>query len=139
MTTVKARSKQVQPLYFISYLHGVDGEWVREFASYLRESGVRVWLDETEIRPGESWVDALEAALRSSDVGVSVMTPQGVSLPNMAFEIGAAVGLGKALAVIVPDGIDSRFLPGVGHHFTKQSPKKTASNLVKAAPLAAVG
>src|SRR6266851_10295271 len=86
---------------FISYSHN-DADWARSFAKALAKQGVDVWFDQFEVRAGESLRDALEAGLRSSDVFVTLVDPKFPSKPNLFFELGAAIGMGKRVVAIVP-------------------------------------
>jgi hypothetical protein len=47
---------------FLSY-NGDDRPAVRELAAALRQWGLRPWLDEEELRPGQSWLEGLEEIL----------------------------------------------------------------------------
>ena len=98
------------PKVFISYSHN-DSEWVREFANTLKDLNVAVWLDEWEIAAGESFVDALETGLRESDVIVAVLSPNNVASPNVLFELGFAVGMGKRLIPIFSRDVVTSTIP----------------------------
>jgi hypothetical protein len=50
---------------FVSY-NSNDREWAEQFASELRELGVRVWFDQWELRAGRTWMDELETAIQES-------------------------------------------------------------------------
>ena len=41
---------------FLSYSFK-DKPWVSEFASALRDAGVKAWFDVSELAPGERWQD----------------------------------------------------------------------------------
>lgn len=98
------------PKVFISYSHN-DSEWVREFANTLKDLNVAVWLDEWEIAAGESLVEALETGLRGSDVIVAVISPNNVASPNVLFELGFAVGMGKRLVPILSRDVVTSTIP----------------------------
>jgi hypothetical protein len=95
---------------FISHSAG-DADWARSFAKALKERGVSVWFDEFDVRPGESVRDALEAGLRGSDVLVALLDANAPSRPNLFFELGAALGMGKKVVAIVPKDLDPSVLP----------------------------
>lgn len=99
-----------RPKVFISYSHN-DSEWVREFANALKDLNVAVWLDEWEIAAGESLIDALEAGLRESAVIVAVLSPSNVVSPNVLFELGFAVGMGKRLIAIFSRDVVTSTIP----------------------------
>lgn len=99
-----------KPTVFISYSHG-DSEWVRQFANTLKEQNIAVWLDEWQVTAGESIVEALESGLRASDVIVAVLSSRNITSPNVLFELGFAVGMGKRLIPIVPRDVEIATIP----------------------------
>lgn len=120
-------SKQV----FISHSNA-DSEWAKSFADALKRHGIRVWLDQSQIKAGESLGDALEAGLRESDVLVALIDPQTSFRPNLYFELGAAIGMGKRVVPIVPPGLDNSKLPlelRVRRYLVRESPEDTAEQL----------
>jgi len=120
-----------KPRVFISYARR-DADWARSFAQALKQRGVSVWFDEFDVRPGESWRDALEWALRNSDVLVALWDPEYASKPNVFFELGAAIGMGKKVVSIVPKDLDPASLPfdlRLRRHLVRDSPEQTAEEL----------
>jgi nucleoside 2-deoxyribosyltransferase len=120
-------SKQV----FISHSNA-DSEWVKLFADALKRHGIRVWLDQSQIKAGESLWEALEAGLRESDVLVALIDPQTSFRPNLYFELGAAIGMGKRVVPIVPRGLDNSKLPlelRIRRYLVRESPENTAEQL----------
>ena len=99
-----------EPKVFISYSHD-DAEWVHKFAEALRKQHIQVWLDDWEIKPGDPIATATEAGLRSSDAIVSVLTESNVRRPKVAFEFGAALGMGKPLIPIIPADLEGTAIP----------------------------
>jgi len=57
--------------------------------SVFKERGVTVWIDDIDVRPGESLRGALESGVRGSDVLVSLVDPEYPAKPNLFFEIGS--------------------------------------------------
>jgi nucleoside 2-deoxyribosyltransferase len=122
------------PKVFISYTHD-DAEWVRAFASALREQQVEVWLDEWEIKLGESLRDALEAGLRSSDAIVAVVSRTNVRNPNVFFELGVALGMGKRLIPVVSRDLETTLIPfdlRTRRYVARGSPAETAREVASA-------
>lgn len=116
---------------FISHSSG-DVDWARSFAQALKERGVSVWFDEFDVRPGESVRDALEAGLRSSDVLVALLDADSPSKPNLFFELGAALGMGKRVVAIVPKDLDPSALPldvRLRRYLIRETPEQTAEEL----------
>ena len=121
------------PQVFVSYSHSeADSEWVRQFAQSLEQRGFSVWLDETQMHFGDRFREAIEQGLRGSDIIVSLVTPQSITRPNLFFDLGAALGMGKRVIPIVPKDLDLALLPQPlrGRRFLRQaSPEETASAL----------
>jgi hypothetical protein len=109
-----------------------DADWARSFARALKDRGVSVWFDEFEIRPGESFPDALEAGLRNSDVLVPLVDAESSWKPSLFFELGAAIGMGKRVVPIVPKGLDPNVLPlnvRQRRYLVRDTPEQTADEL----------
>jgi TIR domain len=119
---------------FISYSYAdADRDWVCAFAESLQHQGAKVWLDELEIPAGESLRDAIEKGLRSSDVIVYIVTPESIKRPNLFFEIGAAVGMGKRVVAVLPRSFEPSQLPQplrTRRFLLQESPEKTAKELL---------
>ena len=85
---------------------------------------------------------ALEKGLRESDV-IAVLISQGdVLRPNLLFEVGAAVGMGKRLVPILPSEFQWSDLPyplRVRQGIFRLSPAETAKKLVEATQTEKVG
>jgi len=109
-----------------------DTEWARSFARALKERGVNVWFDEFDVQPGESLREALESGLRNSDVFVALLDAEAPAKPNLFFELGAAIGMGKRVVPIVPKGIDLGALPldlRLRRYLVRDTPEQTAEEL----------
>src|SRR5271170_6267426 len=106
-----------------------DADWARSFAQALKERGVTVWFDEFDVQPGESVRDAVEAGLRSSDVLVALLDADSSSKPNLFFELGAALGMGKRVVAMVPKDLDPGVLPldvRLRRYLIRDTPEQTA-------------
>ena len=122
------------PKVFISYSRD-DTEWIRLFADALRRQHVEVWLDQWEIKPGESVQDALEAGLRQSDAIVVVVSRSNVRNPNVLFELGVALGMGKRLIPIVSEDLETSLIPfdlRTRRYLLKGPPAQTAREVASA-------
>ena len=123
-----------KPRVFISH-SALDLEWARSFAQALKERGVPVWFDEFDVRPGESIREALESGLRGSDVVVALLDPANPANPNLFFELGAGIGMGKRVVSIVPKGMDPGNLSldvRLRRYLVRDSPEHTAEELSNA-------
>jgi len=115
---------------FISHSSS-DRDWARNFANSLQSYGISVWLDELSLQAGESWEEAIEKALRESQVVVVLISKESVTQPNLLFEMGAAIGMGKKVIPIVPQNFDLSQLPPLRLKkvLIKRSPQATAEEL----------
>lgn len=121
------------PKVFISYSHS-DATWARQFADALKAQGVEVWMDALNIRAGERIQEKLERALKESDFLVSLLTPESAKSPNLFFELGAAVAMGKVVVPIVSRGTDAAHVPAhlqARRQLIRTTPKETARELVE--------
>jgi hypothetical protein len=109
-----------------------DADWARSFAKALKERGVTVWLEDFEVKPGESWGDANESALRSSDVLVPLLDGETSSTRVFFFELGAAIAMGKRVVPILARGLDPAVLPPkvrLRPYLVRDTPEQTAEDL----------
>lgn len=98
------------PKVFISYSQ-FDAEWARSFAEALRTQGVDVWFDAWAVGPGQPLFEAMEAGLRSSDAIVAILPRDSGGNPNVFFELGVALGMGKLFIPIIASEVDRDALP----------------------------
>jgi hypothetical protein len=120
-----------KPSVFISH-SARDADWARLFAQALKKLGVTVWIDNLNVRPGESLRDALESGMRGSDVLVTLVDAEYPATPNLFFELGAAIGMGKKFVSIVPRSLDPNDLPldvRLRRYLIQDSPEQTAEEL----------
>lgn len=111
-----------------------DRGWAREFAEVLRrDHGFNVWFDEWSIRPGDLIPEALDRGLRESDLIVLVIGHEAAPQPNLFFEFGAALAMGKRVVPVVPQDYDPSQLPlplRYRRYLVQRSPQDTAEELV---------
>ena len=77
----------------------------------------------------------VEQGLRESDVIVLLLNPESANRPNVLFELGAAIGLGKRIVPIVPEDADLSQLPGpirYRRYLLRRSPADTAKEVAAA-------
>ena len=65
----------------------------------IRKTGARTWLDFENIRPGERWKDAVDAAVASADVVLVLDAGEGRST-YAADEVASAQRLGKKVVYV---------------------------------------
>jgi TIR domain len=95
---------------FISYAHG-DEPWASKFADELKAQGVHAWFDKTHIALGERWSEKLEQALREAPIIAVLLSPDYITHPSSAFEVGAAVGGNKKIIPIATQEMERFALP----------------------------
>ena len=86
--------------YFLSYARADEGAALR-FANDLMAGGVSVWVDQYDIRPSQHWDRAVEAAVRSCEGLIVVLSPRSVASPNVADEVSVAIDDKKDLIPIL--------------------------------------
>lgn len=95
---------------FLSYSHS-DREWANALAQALSRQKVRVWTD-SQIRPGERWADSIDTALTNSKYVVFLVSPKSNRSSWAAFELGAALGMGKPVLPVVSADVSDEELAG---------------------------
>lgn len=98
---------------FISYTR--RGDYDRQFADYLRGQlqawGFQPWMDVYDIPGGDHWDDSIDAALKSSDVVLGLLSPASVDSDNVKNEWAWALQKGKLqLLLLAPCDIPHRFI-----------------------------
>lgn len=63
---------------FLSHTHK-DKPFVRKLAQALEINGVRVWVDEAEIKVGDSLITKIEEGIKDVDYLGVILTPTSVS------------------------------------------------------------
>ncbi len=86
---------------FVSHRHR-DSAWAKSLVKQLQARGFEVWLDESELRPGDDLAEQIRQAVRESDTVVSVIGGHQPS-PNVLVEMGMALAQGKRVLPIVID------------------------------------
>jgi TIR domain len=95
---------------FISYAHR-DALWASKFADELEAHGVHAWFAEREIALGDRVSDKVEQAFREAPVVAFLLSPDYVTSPSSAFELGAAVGGNKKIIPILTHEASNLSLP----------------------------
>ncbi len=121
-----------KPKIFVSYSMK-DMPWVRQFVDALLAADIDAWLDAYRVPPGEPFQAAVEKAFRESDFIVTLVTPETADAPNLFFELGAAMGLGKPIIPIVPKDMSLSLLPQPLRQrqvMVRSTPRETARDLI---------
>lgn len=124
-----------KPQVFISYSHSEDDSaWTKRLAEELQKKDLLTWIDEWNIKPGESIADAINKGLRESQFLVFVLSSEDVA-PSVFFELGAAVAMGKKIIPIISKDVDYTALPIPLRHrrfLIRKEPEEAASEIAKA-------
>lgn len=112
---------------FISH-SGADRKWASKFVDVLEANGVHAWLDDAVVQPGDEWSGQVEEALREAPVLAVLVSPDYLSSPWQAFELGAALGGKKKIIPIITEPAQNVPLP---------SPLRELKSLEEASPEAA--
>lgn len=99
------------PKVFLSHASEDKDRFVVDFARQLRESGVDVWLDQWEMKPGDSLVDKIfEEGLKEARAVIIVLSTTSVQKPWVREELNASVvnriSRGTKLIPVVIDECD---------------------------------
>lgn len=84
------RSEDRRPGIFLSHTWG-DKPFVRKLAHDLRDAGVKVWLDEAEIKLGDSLLEKIQEGINSMDYLAVVLSPDSVSSEWVKREVEVAM------------------------------------------------
>ncbi|TEU18356.1 MAG: TIR domain-containing protein [Anaerolineales bacterium] len=91
---------------FISHAT-TDAEFAHRLADDLQRLGVQVWIAPESIRPGESWVRAIERGLAESSHMVVVLTPAALESPWVKKETEVAIARERrGLIQVIPLALD---------------------------------
>ncbi len=104
---------QAPPKVFISHASEDKARFVARFAARLRENGVDAWLDQWEMKPGDSLVDRIfEQGLKSAQAVIIVLSAVGVTKPWVREELNnsAVSRINRGLRII-PVVIDQCEIP----------------------------
>jgi hypothetical protein len=94
--------KRSPPSIFISYSHA-DKPFVQRLVADLKVSGANAWIDEAELRIGDSLLTKIQSAIDRTDYLAAVLSPNSVSSRWVQEELQQALHLqigGKPLTVL---------------------------------------
>jgi hypothetical protein len=93
--------------FFISYSRR-DQEFVLRLAGDLRAAGSQIWVDKLDLRPGDLWDRAVEAAVRDCVGMLMILSRSSAASDNVADEWTVALDAGKP---VIPVRIEPCNLP----------------------------
>ncbi len=86
------------PKVFISHASEDKQRFVVNFAKQLRDNGVDAWLDQWEMKPGDSLVDKIfEEGLKEASAVIIVLSTNSVRKPWVLEELNTSVGNGLVM------------------------------------------
>lgn len=97
------------PKAFISHATEDKERFVIPFATKLRENGVEAWVDQWEIKAGESLVDRIfEAGIKNASIFIVVLSSTSIAKPWVRDELDAGVlkrisGTAKLIPILLDD------------------------------------
>ena len=94
-----SRSRRV----FLSYSHDYKNT-AREVTDILRQSGAKVWIDEEQIKPGDSISNTIQGAISDSDTFIALITNQPKE--NLLYELNIAKNNGLKVIPVLLRQID---------------------------------
>lgn len=106
-----ANPEPMEPKVFVSHASEDKDRFVLGFARRLRENGVDAWLDQWEMKPGDSLVDKIfEQGLKDAQAVIIVLSQVSVLKPWVREELNASVvnriSKGTKLIPVVIDECD---------------------------------
>lgn len=90
------------PSIFLSHNHA-DKPFVRQLATDLGNQGISFWLDEAEIKVGESLIEKIRAGIDRVDFVAVVLSPNSVASPWVQREVDVAMNqeiMGRRVKVL---------------------------------------
>ena len=92
-----------QPRVFLSHAHE-DKPLARAIADGLIARGVRVWLDEAEVRIGDSLIEQISAAIADGDFLIAIVSPDSLesSWCQRELALAAARGINEKRVIVLP-------------------------------------
>src|SRR5712664_3263402 len=106
----------------------------RDLFHELDLRGIRVFYDALSVPPGAPMEGAIRDALKNSRSVVLVVDPSSASSQWTAFELGAALGMGKQVVPILSPEVSPNNIPSAIKGLQavpKGTPKETAAAVIK--------
>lgn len=89
-STLGVKENSLNKSIFLSHTHA-DKPFVRKLAADLEAHGIRYWLDEAEIRVGESLIEKIRQGLDGVDFVAAVLSPNSIGSPWVQRELDVAM------------------------------------------------
>ncbi len=113
--SVQLHPKNSRHRIFVSY-----SREDREFANWVKDSlasdTYETWIDHNNIKASQIWLLAIEAALKSCDAMVLVLSPAALKSPFVHAEYLAIINMGKPLIPVLYKECEIPFILNPIHH-----------------------
>lgn len=104
----------MKPKVFISYNHTAETKnSIRQISDELNNMGLKVWLDEQQIKPGDSISEAVQKGLDESSYVVAVVGPNDKKSNWANRELEIAVSKKKRIIPVMVNNAKPEDLPDV--------------------------
>lgn len=123
----------VGPSVFLSHAHE-DKPLARNLAQALDELGVRVWLDEAELRVGDSLVERISDAIAEGDFLVALVSPASLRSEWCRRELALAAqrGIAEKRVTVLPIRVAGAAMPtALADRFWLDAEMKSVSELAE--------
>lgn len=113
---------------FISHVSDDEGQIQDVITKKFDGKGIPYFLSDTDIEPGENWLDRLEQAMKRASCGVIVLSENSLPSQWVWYEAGLLQGLNKPIYPYLLDDIDISSIP---EFITLKQVSETISDLVQ--------
>jgi len=95
---------------FVSYSRK-DTEFTRKLTERLEGDGLDAWVDWQDIPPSVDWMKEIQKGIEDADVFLFLVSPDSISSPICADEVGHAVLNGKRIIPVIVRDFDAKLAP----------------------------
>jgi TIR domain-containing protein len=100
---------------FVSYSRK-DTEFTRRITERFETEGLDAWVDWQDIPPSVDWMREIQTGIEDADVFLFLVSPDSISSPICADEVGHAVLNGKRIIPVIVRDFDAKLAPATITH-----------------------
>lgn len=78
-----------------------DSDFALRLAKDLRKAGVKLWMDQLDIKPGSHWDASVEKGLNAANCMIIILSPDSISSNNVMDEVSYALEGGKRVIPVL--------------------------------------
>ena len=78
-----------------------DSDFALRLAKDLRKAGVKLWMDQLDIKPGSHWDASIEKGLNTANCLIIILSPDSISSNNVMDEVSYALEGGKRVIPVL--------------------------------------